>query len=61
MTKYPIVANQVLYNLNRREIERDLLPYCQEHQHHDSRLHASGRRSSGRSLAFSAQSEHCVF
>jgi diketogulonate reductase-like aldo/keto reductase len=21
----------VLYNLNRREIERDLLPYCQEH------------------------------
>src|SRR5215468_10681819 len=32
MTKYPIVANQVLYNLNCREIERDLLPYCQEHQ-----------------------------
>jgi len=32
MTKYPIVSNQVLYNLNRREIERDLLPYCQEHQ-----------------------------
>jgi diketogulonate reductase-like aldo/keto reductase len=31
MTKYPIVANQVLYNLNRRDIERDLLPYCQEH------------------------------
>ena len=31
MSKYPIVANQVLYNLNRREIERDLLPYCQEH------------------------------
>ena len=31
MNKYPIVANQVLYNLNRREIERDLLPYCQEH------------------------------
>lgn len=30
MTKYPIVANQVLYSLNRREIERDLLPYCQE-------------------------------
>src|SRR5712671_2725182 len=28
MTKYPIVSNQVLYNLNRREIERDLLPYC---------------------------------
>ena len=31
MTKYPIVSNQVLYNLNRREIERDLLPYCQDH------------------------------
>src|SRR4030095_8161791 len=31
MTKYPIVSNQVLYNLNRREIEHDLLPYCQEH------------------------------
>jgi diketogulonate reductase-like aldo/keto reductase len=30
MRKYPIVANQVLYNLNRRDIERDLLPYCQE-------------------------------
>jgi len=28
MSKYPIVSNQVLYNLNRREIERDLLPYC---------------------------------
>lgn len=28
MSKYPIVANQVLYNLNRREIERELLPYC---------------------------------
>jgi diketogulonate reductase-like aldo/keto reductase len=28
MTKYPIVSNQVLYNLNRREIEWDLLPYC---------------------------------
>lgn len=32
MQRYPIVANQVLYNLNRRDIERDLLPYCQEHQ-----------------------------
>ena len=29
MTKYPIVANQVLYNLNRREIEGQLLPYCE--------------------------------
>ncbi len=28
MSKYPLVANQVLYNLNRREIERDMLPYC---------------------------------
>jgi diketogulonate reductase-like aldo/keto reductase len=28
MRKYPIVSNQVLYNLNRRQIERDLLPYC---------------------------------
>ncbi|MBI4640190.1 MAG: aldo/keto reductase [Candidatus Tectomicrobia bacterium] len=32
MSKYPIVSNQVLYNLNRRDIEGDLLPYCQEHQ-----------------------------
>ena len=30
MEHHPIVSNQVLYNLNRREIERDLLPYCQE-------------------------------
>src|ERR671915_742020 len=30
MTRYPIVANQVLYNLKRREIEKDLLPYCQQ-------------------------------
>ncbi|HZP44086.1 MAG TPA: aldo/keto reductase [Candidatus Binataceae bacterium] len=28
MRHYPIVANQVLYNLHRRAIERDLLPYC---------------------------------
>src|SRR5919204_2597283 len=32
MTKYPIVSNQVLYNLNHREIERDLLPYCEAQQ-----------------------------
>ena len=32
MTKYPIVSNQVLYNLKRREIESDLLPYCQENR-----------------------------
>jgi len=31
MSKYPIVANQVLYNLNSRDIEQDLLPYCQKH------------------------------
>jgi diketogulonate reductase-like aldo/keto reductase len=31
MSKYPIVSNQVLYNLNSREIEQDLLPYCQQH------------------------------
>jgi diketogulonate reductase-like aldo/keto reductase len=30
MSKYPIVSNQVLYNLNQREIESDLLPYCQQ-------------------------------
>lgn len=32
MRKYPIVSNQVLYNLNRRYIESDLLPYCQQQQ-----------------------------
>ena len=31
MSKYPIVCNQVLYNLKRRAIERDLIPYCEEH------------------------------
>lgn len=31
MQNHPIVANQVLYNLNDRDIERDLLPYCQKH------------------------------
>jgi diketogulonate reductase-like aldo/keto reductase len=30
MSKYPIVANQVLYNLNRHHIEDELLPYCQK-------------------------------
>jgi diketogulonate reductase-like aldo/keto reductase len=29
MSKYPIVSNQVLYNLNRREIEAELIPYCE--------------------------------
>jgi diketogulonate reductase-like aldo/keto reductase len=28
MKKYPIVSNQVLYNLKRRQIEEDLMPYC---------------------------------
>ena len=28
MSKNPLVSNQVLYNLKRREIERDLIPYC---------------------------------
>lgn len=32
MTKYPIVSNQVLYNLNRRDIENDLIPYCERNQ-----------------------------
>ncbi|MYH40175.1 MAG: aldo/keto reductase [Candidatus Dadabacteria bacterium] len=26
---YPIVSNQVLYNLRSRDIEKELLPYCQ--------------------------------
>ncbi len=30
MSKYPIVCNQVLYNLKRRGIERDTIPYCEE-------------------------------
>ena len=29
MRKHPIASNQVLYNLVDREIEEDLLPYCQ--------------------------------
>ena len=29
LNNYPIVSNQVLYNLNSREIEYDLLPYCE--------------------------------
>ena len=32
MSKYPIVSNQVLYNLKKRDIEKDLIPYCQESQ-----------------------------
>ncbi|HEU0020274.1 MAG TPA: aldo/keto reductase [Dehalococcoidia bacterium] len=30
MTRHPIVSNQVLYNLKRRDIEPELLPYCQQ-------------------------------
>jgi diketogulonate reductase-like aldo/keto reductase len=30
--KYPIVSNQVRYNLIDRTIEQDLLPYCQRNQ-----------------------------
>lgn len=30
MSKYPIVSNQVLYNLNHRGIELELLPYSQD-------------------------------
>lgn len=32
MNKYPIVSNQVLYNLNSRRIEQELLPYCQQNR-----------------------------
>lgn len=32
MAKHPIVSNQVLYNLKRRGIESELLPYCQQNQ-----------------------------
>ncbi|MEE9252457.1 MAG: aldo/keto reductase [Thermodesulfobacteriota bacterium] len=31
MRHHPIVSNQMLYNLKRREIEIELLPYCEEH------------------------------
>lgn len=32
MSKYPIVSNQVKYHLRVRDIERDLIPYCQKHK-----------------------------
>ena len=32
MPNLPIVSNQVIYSLKRRQIERDLLPYCQENR-----------------------------
>ena len=30
MTRHPVVSNQVRYSLTRRDIEADLLPYCQD-------------------------------
>ena len=30
MENYPIVSNQVIYNLKKRDIERDILPFCLE-------------------------------
>jgi len=32
MKNHRIVSNQVLYNLNNREIEEDMLPYCHKNQ-----------------------------
>ena len=32
MSNNPVVSNQVLYNLNNRRIERDLLPYCEDNK-----------------------------
>ncbi len=32
LNNYKIVSNQVLYNLNRREIEKDLMPYCEDNK-----------------------------
>lgn len=32
LSKYPLVSNQVLYNLCRRDIEQELLPYCEQYQ-----------------------------
>ena len=32
MTRHEIVSNQVQYSLTHRNIERDLLPFCQQHQ-----------------------------
>lgn len=32
MTKCEIVSNQVRYSLTHRDIEGDLLPFCQQHQ-----------------------------
>lgn len=32
LSNYKIVSNQVLYNLNNREIENELIPYCVENK-----------------------------
>jgi diketogulonate reductase-like aldo/keto reductase len=32
MSKYPVVSNQVLYNLKSRRIEGNLIPYCEENK-----------------------------
>jgi diketogulonate reductase-like aldo/keto reductase len=32
LKNHPIVSNQVIYNLERRHIEADLLPYCQANE-----------------------------
>jgi len=32
MTRYEILSNQVQYSLTHRNIEEDLLPFCQQHQ-----------------------------
>ncbi len=32
MTKYEIVSNQVQYSLTHRNVEKDLLSFCQQHQ-----------------------------
>ena len=32
MTRHEIVSNQIQYNLTHRNIEKDLLPFCQERQ-----------------------------
>lgn len=31
MQHHPIVSNQILYNLRRRRAERDVIPYCRQH------------------------------
>ncbi len=31
MPNCPIVSNQILYNLRRRRAERDVIPYCRQH------------------------------